>query len=258
LEFDLTLVEPVNAEKIGAMALWDRALTNTEVYTVIDIWTLRFSPLYVITPLQQYYFAEGDSITAGYTGNGGVGYVHTYPYLYPADATKLVVGLNAAVGGAALANIQARQAAFLACLPPSGRRGSRKFIASVLIGTNDFSSGFPNTTTYAADVGTYVDALNAGGFTHVFTGTVIANGLPELVGSSSYVSRTAYNSIITGAWGHGQGILDFAGNANLGALDASSNGTYFIATGAGAGSHPEDAGQAIMKTIITTAVNAIL
>ena len=234
-------------DKLGALAIWSRDLSNEEIYNAIDSFTAHLSSSYAITPHKYYYFADGDSITFGSGGVTG------YPFVYGPLASKLVFGHSFAVGGEILSGVTARLSQQQSLLPPLSRQGGRHFVFSVDIGTNDL--GTITGAVVAADLGNnYVDPMQSVGWT-VLTGTMIdRTGAGN--GPTWITNALAFNAIITGSWGHGSGFIDFAANANLGppGSGAANNLTYFQ----GDNVHPTQTGENLMETIMKPVIDGIL
>lgn len=272
--------QPGQEFKIAAIAYWDSALTLTQIYNVVDTWIAKYSSFFT-TGLHKYYaFAEGDSITSG------TGATYSYPQYvntlgegtWPGSdfANENVFGANWSIGGSTIgspgisfANDFAtyRTTNLLACLPPASRMTGRTFAISLYFGQNDYQSsqGFSLDPTGALWItGTYEPYITSltgvGGFNKVIVGTIFS---PGGTGGSAETTdqfnwRTGANSYIynfvTG--GQANAIMDFNGNANLGAFQAGTNGTYFNLSST---PHPSTLSQeTIMAPLYLTALNSVL
>lgn len=239
--------------KVSAIALYPRALTDTEVRQAVQYLEARATANGLGVDFTRFVLAEGDSIT-----NGGSGPAITAPYpnLFIPNANPLAHGFKAAVGGAVLNgaagsnSLYGRQAADNAMIPPN--KNGRTFIYTVLIGHNDGTGTYSgNPTQYAADVGTFLLAQKAAGWDKIVLIT-----LPP----SSAVGFNAWRNTVNGIWtgtgwaaAHGvDAIADFAADPTIGPDAAGSNTTYY-----GDGTHPTDACIAIMEPIYRAAVNGL-
>jgi peptidoglycan hydrolase-like protein with peptidoglycan-binding domain/lysophospholipase L1-like esterase len=223
--------------KIAAVALYPRALTDTEVrdayaYLSERIATSGNSP----ASLSKVVVAEGDSISNG---------PGAYPALYAADATTTQV-TTYAVSGSFIGTLNARAARVDETIPPV--RGSRKLIISVFIGANDLPAYDTSTvSTFLSDLSGYLDARRAAGFQ-----VAVATILPRDSVGFEAVRNVANSVIRTWAGTHADEIIDFAADPNMGCAGCELNATYFAD-----GLHPTPAGQAILKTIYASVIDAM-
>lgn len=139
-------------------------------------------------------------------------------------------------------------------------RATRKYIFSVMIGTNPDTS---NYTTQATNVGNYLLARRAAGADKVIVGTILPRGDGILDGSQNGVDtnfeiyRQGYNAIIRGAsWKSTyqvDGIFDFGAEPTVGAPGAWSNKTYYPDDNI----HPGVAAYALLTPLYIAAVYTV-
>ena len=126
-------------------------------------------------------------------------------------------------------------------------------VAVVFAGTNDFGAGYgaPASQVFSYMMGE-VSTLKAAGC-RVFVGTMLSRGGTDASGSSSFdADKDAYDALImeqAGSMG-ADGVIDFAANAQLGA-DGAYADSYFQSDQV----HPTQAGQALMATAASNALN---
>jgi len=232
-----------SGDKLAALAIWPSALSNAQLYNVLDIWKVHFSSLFTYTMHPYYYFADGDSITSGIS-NG-------YPAKYGPTASQSVFGQNIAIGGVGIATIAATNLPiWTASIPPASRRTNRHFVLSVLIGTNDLST-VTGPTEAAAVASSFVDPLQAAGFS-VIIGTVIDRNA-GIVNPAWTNNALSFNNIVRTSWGHGTAIIDFAANVHFGppGSGAAADGTYYSD-----GTHLTVTGENLMVTILKPVADA--
>jgi hypothetical protein len=232
--------------KIASIALWNRALSNAEVRSAMDVMIARAG----VTLNSRVLVAEGDSLTFG---NGTTSHIQTYA----ANANPKIAGLVYAVAGAGLNGADGTNSLYgrksLTSNIPPAVKGSRKYILTVLIGRNDLVTGtyIGNAALYAADVATYCGLMRAAGYDKI----ALATCLPSTMANFN-TNRNAYNAIITGAgWAAANGIdaiIDFAADATMGPDAAASNATYYSD-----GTHPTQAGQDLLEPIYRAVVDAL-
>lgn len=266
---------PASTDKIGAIAMWNSALTQQQIYNVVDSWSSRYSPHFNMALQQTYVFAEGDSITQG------VGTTYSYPYYVNALGSSATfpgtnfptvppIGFNFAIAGSTVGptpddvgnSIEAhlRLPYVTGGLPPASRRTGRTFAMSVFFGANDGLELADADDTGATFLNTYyipyINSLMAAGYGPIIAGTIVdrqdtdAGAVPDF-----FTWRTNVNSTITSSWPHASAVMDFAGNANLGADDAANNSTYFNTDKV----HPTTLSQeTIMAPLYLAALNSVL
>lgn len=216
----------------GAIALWNRALSDAEVRTAVLIQQQRAALSSIAaTSAARVLVAEGDSIT-------GSGSPLSYVYLFGPNASPTLYGVNYATSGADLSTLVARAAAIDGILPPN--KTGRKFILSVLIGAN----GIP----LDADLIAYLDARRAAGWL-VVLGTITPKNGDGAFNTARATKNTTYR---TWVGTHADAIADFAADATMGPDSAAADTTYYSD-----GLHPTAAGQAILETIYRAAVNGL-
>lgn len=238
---------------INGMLLYGRALTVAEMASTSEYLKSRARSVGLTAGVNNFLCAEGDSITVGHvTTNGG------YPHLFAPVSSPLVKGANHAIGGATLqiraagANSLYGRRAINAAMIPGNKRG-RKYCFTFMIGHNDFvldAIYLASPSTFVADLGTFAQAMKSDGWDRVAIGTILPS---TLTGFNTW--RNTVNALITPTWAAANGvdaIFDFAANATIGPDAAASNLTYYSD-----GTHPTDAGQAILETIYAAKINAI-
>ena len=250
--------------KIAAIGLWSRSLTNTELYNAVDSLMAHCGAFFPISLQQNYLFAEGDSLTAVY--NPGADTTYARKYVRDDAPAKAVFGFDPAQAGASWdgsgtgVSFISQIPMLLGLLPPLERRGGRKFIMSIMLGTNDFGTLTSTPAQLATKIDGSVTTLKAGGYTHVVVGTVMSTvPLSNIELTQFFNDRTAYNILVRSGSYSWTGYFDFAADANLGALSAAANTTYFVATGlTGGGTHNTQTGADLMATIYKPVIDGIL
>lgn len=172
------------------------------------------------------YVAEGDSITAGIgVSMGG------YPgYL----ATNTLKVYNLAVGGSTVDDLVLRESGV------NAYNGTANETFTVLIGRNDITAPGYNRTTFLNTLSAYLDRVRATG-KYVVLGTI----LPSNVNVGYNAERNTVNTTLrTWVGVHCDAIVDFGDTGTaMGADAAPSNLTLYSD-----GTHPTDAGQALLAT----------
>jgi lysophospholipase L1-like esterase len=126
-----------------------------------------------------------------------------------------------------------------------------------MAGTNDLGGGASAATAYNS-MKTYCNAVAAVGITKMVVGTLMdrsSNFTNGVTASSFNVARATYNNLLKTQLMTDcpvvKQIADVAADSRLGANGASIPTTYFVD-----GTHPNDAGYAIMASIFATAIRA--
>lgn len=222
--------------KIAAMAIWNRALSDAEVRTAYYSLAYRAARSGHAITAERIIINTGDSIAAGSDSS------HSYFILYGPNADPVFHGANYGVGGYLVSNL-VTQATFIdAIIPPN--KGSRKFILTVMIGHNDLNamSAASFLTAYAA----YLDARRAAGWT-----VGMCTLLPS-TDSGFNTKRAATNPTLSTWVGvHCDFLIDFAADPDMGPDEAASDTDLYSD-----GTHPTEAGQALLEVIYRAAVNA--
>lgn len=221
----------------GALALWDRALTDAEIRAAVDLQQARAAASSITaTSTTRILVAEGDSITGAASFD--------YPYLFGPNANPALYGVVYAVSGSTIANLNTRATIVDGIIPPS--TSGRKFILSVLIGANGLG-GAADVPAWLASLATYLDARRAAGWT-----VVLCTVLPSTAAGFNANRNTANATLSTWVGTHCDALCDFAAEATMGPDAAASNATYYSD-----GTHPTAAGQALLEVVYRAAVNAV-
>jgi hypothetical protein len=145
-------------------------------------------------------------------------------------------------------------------------RPTRKYIYSLLAGSNDGCLGSPNNTPagFAINVATFVNARKMAGWDKVIIGTVLPRN--DMGGPLSNSNRLSYNAIIRDpvwlAANNVDGLFDIGlgvsgGGTIMGDITTCSDSTYFNSDQI----HPKTAGHAIIAPIwlatLTTAIASL-
>jgi peptidoglycan hydrolase-like protein with peptidoglycan-binding domain/lysophospholipase L1-like esterase len=227
----------------GSIALWNRGLTDAEITNSVLLQKAQAASSSVtVTNASRVLVAEGDSITGGSS--------FSYPYLYGPNASPALYGVNYAVSGSGISDLNARASNVDGVLPYD--RTGRKFILSVNIGANDLSTGYSGAggtgiSGWLADLATYLDARRAAGWK-----VALCTVLPRTAVGFNTARATANTTLRTWVGTHADAICDFAADATMGADATASNVTYFSD-----GTHPTATGQAILETVYRATINAI-
>ncbi len=234
-------------------AYYNSALTTAQLTTASTVLKARaVSNGLTVDPTSRFIFFEGDSNTDGSAGvaPGGT----SYPFLYAPNATAAFHGVAYGQSGNKLADMVAR-APLLDRIPVAG---SRKFILSGMIGTNDGSLVFTSdAATYSANLLAYWAARKAAGFITVGIGCVNRTDANAAVGFDTW--RKAINTNLRNAVGvQLDAFVDVEADPNIGATLAPDNTTYFktdkvhLTLGTGT------TGQAALEVLYRAAVNPLL
>lgn len=221
--------------KNAGMALWDRALSDSEMRQASAALFSRGARNGITRAATKIYCAEGDSITIG-TGTT------TYAFRIGANVSPSVLGWNRAVGGAVIADFVSRAAVWDQIIPPN--KDGRTFIISVLAANDLLSSG---TAQFLIDLAAWCDARRAAGWK-----VILCTILPRTTASFNTARNTANTTIRTWAGTHADAICDFAAEATMGPDAAASDTTYYSD-----GIHPTDAGQILLEPVMRAAVDAL-
>jgi lysophospholipase L1-like esterase len=228
----------------GALALYNRALTDAEVRTAYQVQKRRAALSGITATSARFLAADGDSITEAAAG---------YFYKYLPNASPMVQGRNYAVSGAGLAEVQSRASTIDAMLPPSPAAG--KYVLTLFVGAN-LPVG-SDMATFLTDYAAYCSARKAAGWK-----VAVCTILPRIsdVSDSFNTRRHTINTAIAG-WvsaGYCDAVIDFAADPDMG-VDAAANGTgTWNATYYSDGVHPTAAGQTRLETIYRPVVNGLL
>lgn len=190
----------------------------------------------VSAPSLRYLAAEGDSLTAG-TNTGGTSFIT----IYSTDASPALTSYYiSAVGGSQVSGMVSRAAALDATL------GDAWNFLSVMIGTNDFSSG-ANRPVFLADLAAYLDARRAAGW------IVILNTIPPRNNAAFNIERNIVNGYLRSWVGvHCDEIVNH--DATLIGQDATAADlTYFQVDG----THPTVAGQTLLEVNFKAVLDAM-
>ncbi len=226
--------------RIAAMAIWPRALGNAEVRQAVDFLKLQAAAGGVVLQTERVLVTEGDSIPAA-TGS--------FAYLFGANANPFVWGVNHAVSGSGITDLNNRAATIDAILPPPAVRGAKTYILFILV-TNGLSGHPAGAAGFLADLQAYALARRAAGW-KVVVGTI----LPRNGDTNHNTRRATVNSTIVSSWlaaGYCDGVADFAGIATMGPDAAAANTAYYSD-----GIHPTGAGHALLEPALRAAVNAL-
>jgi hypothetical protein len=228
--------------RLAAMALYPFALTDAQVRQAVSALKARVAKSQTVV-MQNVYVAEGDSISDTNFSNTTT----HYPGIFVANSSPKMVGACYAVSGSSISNLNARAASVDAIIPAV--TGGRKFILSVLCGTNDLTG--TDAASFLTSLAAYCDARRAAGW-KVVVGTILPR---SDAGAATFNSRRAtVNAAITSSWVgvHCNAVADFAADATMGPDAAAANTTYYLD-----GVHPTNAGQTILESIIRPVINGL-
>lgn len=223
--------------KIHAVALFNRALSDTEVATAYTALKARAALSSLsIAEADRFVLMDGDSITSD---------VNSYSLKYGPNASPKAIVTRRSVAGGTLTGIISR-AAFLDALAAAVRPGCT-LIHSVFIGANDLTTS-SDVAGFTASLAAYCDARRAAGW-KVAVCTLLPNH------NANFNSRrNTFNATVTGSWlgVHCDAIVDFAADPTMGPDGAENNLTYYLD-----GVHPTDAGHVILETVYRPVINGM-
>ena len=223
-------------EKLYAAALWPSALSDADMLIAKSVLFGRATAAGLsVANIARVYCAEGDSISGASAT--------CWPYVYGPNSSPKVFGRVFATSGSTIATMQTRATLVDAVLPTD--RTGRKFILSVLIGANDLVS--LGAATYLTNLGTYLDARKAAGWT-------IALCTPTPATTSGFNTQRALILSTMRGWVGTKcdAIIDFAADATMGPDAAASNGTLYSD-----GLHPTTTGQNNLEVIARSVLNGL-
>ncbi len=226
-------------EKMANMALWNVALSDSEVRQGVSVLRAAASSAGLSPADARIYCAEGDSITA-------TGTPTSYAYLFGPNASPDILGNNFAVSASTLADLNTRATTVDAVIPPTP--GTRKFILSVLIGANDLGSYVGGAAAYLTDLAAYCDARRAAGWLVCICTITPQNN------AGFNTRRGTVNTAINASWlgVHADALANFAGDANYGQDADAANAAKYPD-----GVHPVQAGQDAFEVILRAAINGL-
>jgi hypothetical protein len=235
--------------QISQVRMWNKAISDSKLRLAWSV--LQGNPPGGITfPPVRLLVTEGDSITAAtvpsprpsyaavyVTGGGGV-----------SPASPQVYSFSFAVPGSTLANIQARQPTMNQIIPPN--KAGRKFIMSVLDGTNDLLSGTSLVPGWLTSYAAYLDQQRAAGWY-----VVLCTILPSNASSGFNAARNLANtSLRTWVGVHCDALCDFAADPTMGPDSACLDSTLYEAADQ---THPTALGQQKLAAVYAPVINAI-
>lgn len=222
--------------RINSMAVYERALTETEVRSNVNVLTTRLAASgFSVAPCDFVVF-EGDSITAASS--------FSFPYQVTFSRAKPVLGVNLGVGGATTATMAARVARVNDVVPPT--KAGRKFILHAFTGANDLASLGASAWLSAMD-----GYLNTS-VTAAYDARIVTTILPRATAGHNTARATVNPTLRT--WpglGKCTAVSDFAANADIGDDDDYTNLTFYSD-----GIHPTAAGALIEAGIAKTQIDA--
>jgi lysophospholipase L1-like esterase len=195
--------------QIAGVALWQRFLSATEMRNAFLSMQFRLGQHgNSMTAIKNFVVAEGDSITA-------ISYSYVDVY-YTTPPSTLFMGLNNAVSGSTINNLNLRASEIDSCIPPN--KGTRKFVLSVLIGANDLG-----VSTWLTNLASYLDARRSAGWY-----VVLCTVLPQTASGFNTARDSANPTLRTWVGVHCDAICDFGNlSSTMGADAAASNTTLY-------------------------------
>jgi hypothetical protein len=235
--------------RIVAIGLWPRALTDAEYRTVVNEFLGRaVASGLTAAPVARFVAFEGDSRTASINTR--------WPFVFGPNASPAVFGVNLALSGSTLANLQARIALVTGIAPPAGVGAGRKFICVVgQQGINDLATYTGGTDAIAAQnyanaMGVYTDALYAGHASNVVVCTEPASG-----NATVNTRRALVNNIYKTAYPGTNPVLlaKFDEDAIMGPDNSfTANPTYWVDS-----THQSALGDGRYEPIVRPVINGI-
>ena len=241
VEFNLTnLTYNSYCNYSGAIALFDRALDDSEVRQSVVAQEEILSENALVLSVPRIYVSDGDSIT-----------VPTYGYMWKYgdyDTDPQWYGAAFAQSGNGLSNLVARGSNVDRVIPPS--ISGRDFVFSVLIGANDLGTYGTGSAGYITDLRAYCAARAAAGFQ-----IVLCTILP-IDGDATHNSRRAVVNadIVANPEEYGNCLVcDFAADAQMGV----DNSRTLYPSLWNDTKHPSAAGHDVLETILRPVMNGI-
>lgn len=225
---------------VAAIAMWPTALSDAQYRTAYTGLLAQVAADGIANTARRFFVSDGDSITRGSVGATNGGYVS----VFSGNASPKVWGYNNAVSGSQISHLVSKAALLDSVIPAS--ISGRKFILSVLIGRNDWTSG-ASTSAFLADLAAYCDARRAAGWT-----VVLCTILPAAASGFNVWRNTVNTAIRTWVGTHCDAICDFAADGTIGTDAAGSNTSIYPD-----GTHPNDATHVAMEAIFRPVINAI-
>jgi hypothetical protein len=217
-------------EKVFACAIWDRALSNTEVSDAYQNFASLATAASLTSVAPRLFYFEGDSISGGFT--------YAWPYQAGLIA-KPMLAHNNAVSGSTIANLVTRSTE----IDASYASGSTLV---VLIGANDLVG--LGATTWLTNLRAYLVARKAVGWRIVLC-------TPTPATTSGFNTQRALVLATMRGW-NGDGtvdyLIDFAADPTMGPDSAASNTSLYAD-----GLHPTTFGQSILANCAVTVLNRI-
>jgi len=223
--------------KIHAIAMWDAALSISQIRDVFSYWKERALPYgLTFSPIGKTVCFEGDSKPSA---------SNSYAHLYAASGSPRSIVTKTSASGSTLATMIARASSV------DERLTGGNNILCIDIGTNDLSS-VASESQWLTDYASYCDARRAAGWK-----VVIITVLPKSALDSNlplFLSRRATVNAAFRTWVgiHCDAISDVAANSVIGDDADASNVTYYSD-----GVHNTSAGYAIHDSITRPVIDAL-
>lgn len=232
--------------KIGLINVWDAALSDTDVTTVVTCMRERVALLgESMGAFSNFYIAEGDSRTA-LTGTS-----YAFSLGNAGEFTPNLYMRNFAVSGSVIADLNTRLPAVQKVAAQAQLNG-RRLILSVMIGINDNAWIVANGAS--SYYNTYLKPLWAA---YRATGAklIVCTELPDNGTTVGYdTQRLALNTLIRGDITQYDALCDFASDSIMGITNSrSTNPSYWTDN-----YHPNAAGHVLLKPYMKTAIEGLL
>jgi hypothetical protein len=216
--------------KVFACAIWDRALSDSEVKDAYDNLLSLATAASLTAVAQRLFYFEGDSISGGYS--------YSWPY-QAGPLGKPMLGHVSAVSGSTIASMVSR-----ASTTDSYYTSGSTLV--VLIGANDLVS--LGSATWLTNLRAYLVARKA-------TGWRIVLCTPTPATTSGFNTQRALALATLRGW-NGDGtvdyVIDFAADPTMGPDAAASNTSLY-----GDGLHPTTFGQSLLANCAVSTLNRI-
>lgn len=232
-----------SGDKLSALAIWNRSLSEAEVQAATSFLRSRVSS-YSPIPSDRVVIAVGDSITAGSSGTP------SWFNKYMANASPRVRGINKGIGGATVSTMVGINSTVRQHIDDIKAKGGNP-ICICGLGANDLASSTASAFTTA--LASYLDTLRSYGV-KVVVQTVLPRSDATAVSVGFNTRRAEANTTIRSWVGtHADAVADTAADLVIGVDGASDNVSVWSVDKV----HPNTSGHSYMEAVIRPVLDAI-